>query len=171
MKGGCEPCRSYTCLCRFYGMGVYMLIKTKDFDYVEVSEKDILSFPNGIYAYENTKEFVLLKNPDNQCLMHLQAVSDDAPRLFLVDPYMFFEEYKPLLPEGTTDLLKAEKANNLSYFVVAVIPENIKNMTVNLRSPVIINFEKRIGAQIILENKGYDVRTRLFPPINDKEAG
>ncbi len=147
-----------------------MLIKTKDFDYVEVSEEDILSFPNGIYAYENTKEFVLLKNPDNQCLMHLQAVSDDAPRLFLVDPYMFFEEYKPCSGRAT-DLLKAENAKSLSYFVVAVIPENIKNMTVNLRSPVIINFEKRIGAQIILENKDYDVRTRLFPPINDKEAG
>jgi len=51
----------------------------------------------------------------------------------------------------------------LNFFVVTVVPENIKDMTVNLKSPVVINFDKKIGAQVILENKEYTVRTRVFP--------
>ena len=139
-----------------------MLIKTKDFDYIDVSENDVISFPNGIYAFENTKKFVLLKNPDTQWMMHLQSFEKEDPRFILLDPYMFIEGYKPVLPEDAFNALGTTDINDLSFFVIAVIPDDIKDMTVNLKSPVVINFKERLGAQIILENKDYSVRTRLF---------
>jgi flagellar assembly factor FliW len=143
-------------------MEEYMLIRTKDFDYVEINNDDILEFPNGIYAYEDIKKFVLLKNPENQWMMYLQSIDFVNPRLVLLDPYVFFSDYAPILPEGSLELLKTHKISDLSFFVVAVIPGNIKSSTVNLKSPVIINFTKKIGAQIILENKDYGIRTNLF---------
>lgn len=139
-----------------------MLIKTKDFDYVDISESDIIAFPQGIYAYENINNFVLLKNPENEWLTHMQSVEDENPRLLLLDPFLFVDEYKPVLPEGSLELLKAKDTEDICFFVVAVIPDNIKDMTVNLKSPVIINFKERTGAQIILENREYSTRTRLF---------
>lgn len=139
-----------------------MLIKTKDFDFINVSEEDIIVFPHGIYAYEDIKKFVMLKNPDNQWMMHLQSAEKEDPRFILLDPYMFIEAYNPILPDGSLDLFKADDVSDLSYFVIAVIPEKVKDITVNLKSPVVINFKKHIGAQIILENKEYSVKTRLF---------
>lgn len=139
-----------------------MLIKTKDFDYVEISQNDAILFPQGIYGYEDTKKFVLLNNPDNELLKHLQSVDDENPRLLLIDPYLFIDDYKPVLPEGSLELLKAKNTDDICFFVVAVIPDNIKDMTVNLKSPVVINFKEKTGAQIILENRDYSTRTRLF---------
>jgi flagellar assembly factor FliW len=139
-----------------------MLIKTKDFEYIEISEEDIITFPNGVYAFEDTKKFVLLKNPDNQWMMYLQSAEAENPRFILLDPYVFFDDYNPSLPDEVFDLLGTSDRNDLTFFTIAVIPDDIKDMTVNLKSPVVINFRKKIGAQIILENKDYTVRTRLF---------
>ncbi|HOJ47959.1 MAG TPA: flagellar assembly protein FliW [Bacillota bacterium] len=140
-----------------------MLIKTKDFEYIEISEEDIISFPNGVYGFEDTKKFVILKNPENIWMMYLQSAENEDPRFILLDPFMIFEDYNPLLPEGAFELLGASDKKDLNFFVVTVVPENIKDMTVNLKSPVVINFDKKIGAQVILENKEYTVRTRVFP--------
>lgn len=140
-----------------------MLIKTKDFEYIEISEEDIILFPNGVYGFEDTKKYVILKNPENKWMMYLQSVEKEDPRFILLDPYMIFEEYNPLLPEGAFELLGTTDRNDLSFFVVTVVPENVRDITVNLKSPVVINFNKKLGAQIILENKDYTVRTRVFP--------
>lgn len=139
-----------------------MLIKTKDFNYVEVSESDIIDFPQGIYAYEEVKRFVLLKNSENEWLHYLQSADNEQPRFILLDPYMFFQDYSPVFSSDTLELLKADNLNDISFFVVAVIPDDIKKSTVNLKSPVAINFSKHIGAQIILENRDYSVKTPLF---------
>lgn len=139
-----------------------MLIKTKDFDYVEISEEDVMTFPQGLYGYESVTKFVLLKNPENEWMTHLQSIEDANPRLILLDPYMFVNEYNPALPEGTLDLLKTTDKEDICFFVVAVLPENMKNATINLKSPVAVNFKMKIGAQVILENKDYSTRTRLF---------
>ncbi|MDD4164764.1 MAG: flagellar assembly protein FliW [Eubacteriales bacterium] len=139
-----------------------MLIKTKDFDYVDISENDIIAFPNGIYGFDGVDKFVLLKNPENQWMMHMQSTIDSDPRLILFDPFIFVEDYKPILPEGSFELLKASDTEDICFFVVAVIPENIKDATINLKSPIVINFKKKTGAQIILENRDYSTTTRLF---------
>ncbi|HAN20835.1 MAG: hypothetical protein A2Y15_04860 [Clostridiales bacterium GWF2_36_10] len=139
-----------------------MLIKTKDFDFVNINEEDIITFSQGIYAYESTTKFIILNNPDNQWMKHLQSVEDEEPRFILLDPHMFIEGYSPIIPDGTLGLLKTNDIKDLSFFAIAVIPKSVKDITINLKSPVIINFKERIGAQVILENRDYFVRTRLF---------
>lgn len=147
-----------------------MFIKTRDFDHVEIKKEDILTFQNGVYAYENVKNFVLLKDKENPWMVYLQAVDAPDPRLVLLDPYLFFGDYAPVLPDCAYGLTKAEKRSDLCFFVVAVFPEEIQNTTVNLKSPVIINFEKKHGAQVILENKEYSVKTRLFSARETKSG-
>ena len=95
-------------------------------------------------------------------MTHLQSMEDENPRFILLDPHMFIDGYSPILPEGILNILKASDITDLSYFVVAVIPNNIKDITINLKSPVIINFNEMTGTQVILENSDYSTRTRLF---------
>jgi flagellar assembly factor FliW len=139
-----------------------MLIETMDFGLVEIREEDIIDFPNGIYGFGDNKKFVMLKNPDNEWMMHLQAADSLKPRFILLDPYMFVGDYKPILPAEADEIFGTRDPGRLSVFVIACIPGNIRDMTVNFKSPVIIDFDKKVGAQLILENGDYSVRTRLF---------
>ena len=139
-----------------------MLIHTKDYDFVTVNDEDIIEFPEGVYAFENSKQFVVLNTNSKAGIMQLQCAQAQTPRFIILDPFMFLEDYAPIVPEETMKKLKASSLEDLSIFVIAVIPENISAATVNLKSPVIIHFKERLGMQVMLENTDYPVRFRLF---------
>jgi len=139
-----------------------MLIHTKDYDFVTVKDEDIIDFPEGVYAFENSKRFVVLDTNSKAGIMQLQSAQAQTPRFIILDPFMFLEDYTPIVPEEAMRKLKATSLEQLNFFVIAVIPENIGLATVNLKSPVMINFKERLGMQVMLENSEYSVRFRLF---------
>ena len=62
--------------------------------------------------------------------------------------------------------------DNLYVLVTVKVPVDIKNMTVNLKAPLIINTDNMKGAQIIVENDDYDVRFPIYDILKKaKEAG
>ena len=139
-----------------------MLIHTKDYDFVTVKDEDIIDFPEGVYAFENSKRFVVLDTNSNAGIMQLQSVKAQTPRFIILDPFLFLEDYAPIVSEESMKKLKADSLEQLNFFVIAVIPENIGLTTVNLKSPVVINFKERVGMQVMLDNPEYSVRFRLF---------
>ncbi len=139
-----------------------MLIHTKDYDFVTVKDEDIIDFPEGVYAFENSKRFVVLDTNSNAGIMQLQSVQAQTPRFIILDPFLFLEDYAPIVSDESMKKLKADSLEQLNFFVIAVIPENIGLTTVNLKSPVVINFKERLGMQVMLENPEYSVRFCLF---------
>ena len=139
-----------------------MLIHTKDYDFVTVNDEDVIDFPEGVYAFENSKKFVVLNTNSKAGIMQLQCTQAQTPRFIILDPFLFLEDYAPIVPEEAMKKLKASSLQDISIFVIAVIPENVSAATVNLKSPVIIHFKERLGMQVMLENADYPVRFRLF---------
>lgn len=139
-----------------------MLIHTKDYDFVTVNDEDIIDFPEGVYAFENSKKFVVLNTNSKAGIMQLQCAQAQTPRFIILDPFLFLEDFAPVVPDEVMKKLKASSLEELSFFVIAVIPENVSAATVNLKSPVIIHFKERLGMQVMLENADYPVRFRLF---------
>ena len=139
-----------------------MLIETRDFGPVEITEDEVIHFPDGIYGFDNSKRFALLDTGSAAGVMHLQCVDAPTPRFIVLDPFMILEDYTPEFPAEAYKNLKAESIDELSILVIAVIPEDFKAATVNLKSPIAINFKEHLGMQVILNNRDYSVRFRLF---------
>lgn len=139
-----------------------MQIETRDFGPVEITENEIIQFPDGIYGFDNSKRFALLDTGSSAGVMHLQCVDSPTPRFIVLDPFMILEDYAPNLPAEALKNLKADSIEALSLLVIAVIPEDFKASTVNLKSPIAINFKEHLGMQVILGNRDYSVRFRLF---------
>ncbi|HHX73262.1 MAG TPA: flagellar assembly protein FliW [Clostridiales bacterium] len=145
-----------------------MQIETKDFGTITIRPDDIILFPEGVYAFEDCRRFVVLDTKSKAGLMQLQSAEGKDPRFILLDPFAFVEDYNPILPQGALERLRASAIDELSFFVIAVIPQNVHTSTVNLKSPVVINFAEKLGAQVILENREYPVR---FPLFSEEGAG
>lgn len=139
-----------------------MLIETRDFGPVEIQDDQIIHFPDGIYGFDDSKRFVLLDTGSTAGMMHLQCVDSPTPRFIVLDPYMLLEDYAPDVPQEAYKKLRAEKPEDLTLLVIAVIPQDFRSSTVNLKSPVAINFKEHLGMQVILGNRDYSVRFRLF---------
>jgi flagellar assembly factor FliW len=140
-----------------------MIVETAEFGYVKVAKEDIIYFPEGIYGLEDIKEYVFLqKNDLNVPIVWMQAVSNKHIRFVVFDPLFIVERYEPVITDEVLTKLGAESLSSLVFYVIAVVPKDIRDMTVNLKSPIVINPQTRKAYQVILENPAYQVRHLVF---------
>lgn len=126
-----------------------MNIKTRDFGEEEISEEVIIDFPNGVYAFEENKRFVLLSPcGEDKYPMWLQSVDNPNLCFIVFDPREFVPDYSVELDKETKELLKADGAE-LDLLCMAVVPDEYINTTLNLKSPIVINSEAKKGVQVI----------------------
>lgn len=138
-----------------------MKIMTKDFGLLEIDEGEIIRFPKGVFAFQNAKKFILITKDDCPAIW-LQCVTEQDPRFMVFEPEQVVEGYSPAFPDEVYKTLQAEPGEALYVLVIAVIPENLRDTTVNLKSPIVINQKKRLAVQVILDNDAYPIRYRIF---------
>lgn len=126
-----------------------MIIKTRDFGEEEISEKVIIDFPNGVYAFEEDHRFVLLSPcGEDKYPMWLQSIDNQNLCFIVFDPREFVPDYSVELDEETKKILEADGAE-LDYLCMAVVPDEYINTTINLKSPIVINSAAQKGVQVI----------------------
>ncbi len=141
-----------------------MVIETREFGFIEIDEKDIIHFPYGIYGFEDIKDYVILRqDTDNDDpVMWMQAVNNIHIRFVVLDPLFVVDAYNPELPGDVLKELNVRTYETLRYFLIAVVPKDIRDMTVNMKSPIVLNPENNKAVQVILEDANYSVRYYLF---------
>lgn len=137
-------------------------IKTRDFSEVEISEDMILNFPQGVFAFEDNKRFILISPlGEDKFPMWLQSVDTEALCFIVFDPKEFCPDYAVTLTDEAKEALGYSDGDSIEYLVIAVIPEQYKDTTVNLKSPVVIDNSKKTAVQLIAQ-EAYPVRFPIF---------
>lgn len=141
-----------------------MNIQTRDFGEITIEEEDIVTFVHPIFGFENLKKFVFLFNQsESSQFVWLQSIEDKNICFILVDSSVVACNYNPII----TNKQKAElEDGQIIYWLMVVINEDFKKSTVNLKSPIILNVQKRKAMQVILEQK-YDIKYPLISSRKD----
>jgi len=140
-----------------------MIIETAQFGLVEIPKEEIITFPDGIYGFEDIKEYVLLgKVGDDNPFKWLQAVHNPHVCFVVVDPFIFKKDYSPCVGKRMMEKLKVENEQDIRFLNIVVIPDDISRMTVNLKSPIVINARENLAAQIIMDTDEYSTRHYIF---------
>lgn len=137
-----------------------MKIETKYFGELQFDESSVLHFPDGLFGFEEEKEFLLLPfSDDADYLLCLQSAKTPHLAFTLINPFMLWAEYKPQL--GAEDLRKLGLAcsEDGCYYALCRVEKPVSESMVNLRCPVVINDITRQARQIILEE--YEMRCKL----------
>ena len=50
------------------------------------------------------------------------------------------------------------------------IPQDVKDITVNLKAPFVINSDTQKGCQIIAENEDYEIKYKIYDILQEKNA-
>jgi len=126
-------------------------IKTRDFGEIEISEDDIYTFPAGVFAFEEVRHFALLSPLGEEVYPKwLQSTDGVAPCFIVFDPTIIDESYEYPLNSYEQNLIKLHSDENVRVLVIATVPENYKETTVNMKSPIVMNVDARLAAQVIL---------------------
>ncbi len=141
-----------------------MKLNSSRFGEIEIKEDLIIFFPEGIPGFQEFKRYAILKKEDNDMFAFLHSVENPNLMFIITNPYFITFDYEFKISDEDCNLLEIEKNNihDLGVFSITKIDKN-KNVFINLKAPVCINFKKKIGKQIILYNYNYSHQFKLEP--------
>ncbi len=147
-------------------------IKTLRFGEIEEDESKIIHFAQGLPAFEEEHEFILVLQTMDNPYVFLQSIKTPELAFLMTRPFVFFPAYEFTLPETIREQLGLKDLNDLDVYTLITIPDgNIQQMTTNLLAPIVLNKCNYEAQQVILEKTNYMTKHALFPQSEMSEKG
>ena len=152
-----------------------MKAATRLFGEIEIDESKIITFEDGIIGFPDMKKFTLIFDEEKAgrpSISWLQSMDEPEIAFPVMDPLFVCETYNPSVEDELLKNLGTIKEDNLYVLVTVTVPQNIKELAVNLKAPIVINTDTRKASQIIVEDD-LPVRYRIYEILEEakKKAG
>lgn len=142
-----------------------MRVETRLFGPLEVEEDKVLAFPEGLYGFEGLRRFVLIETAAGAPWKWLQSLEDGDICFVVLDPLVVEPGYSPSLSEADLERVGLAREGEAALLVLAVVPEDLTRMTVNLRAPLVLNPVARRGCQVVLPDDRYAIKHPVFAAL------
>jgi flagellar assembly factor FliW len=141
-----------------------MDITTRDFGIIQIEDDSVYSFPQGVYGFEDVDSFaVFMHEEGGVSFVYLQSVRSTHPCFLVFSPWDLAPDYSPQVSEEDLRFFGVDSEQDLIFLVIASVPENdVRKLSINAKSPVVLNPLRMIGRQVILLNEDYSVRHHPF---------
>lgn len=139
-----------------------MKIKTTRFGELEVDKKDVIEFSEGLLGFENLKKFFVVDPGDQTLILWLQSIDDAGTAFPIIEPKIFQPSYSVKLLPVELNSLQLENLSNASVYAILTIPQNVTEMSANLKAPIIINNKTKNARQIVLQDSKLEVRHKMY---------
>jgi len=144
-----------------------MHINSLHFGELEIPSEEIIYFSEGICGFEDLKRWILLgdkgsENRDAALFMWLHSVEDPSVCFVVIDPFAVKKDYSPEVGFDTLSKVGTENTADLRFMAIVTMPEDIKKMTVNLKSPLVVNSLKNMAVQMVMDNDVYGFKHYLL---------
>ncbi|MCR5518170.1 MAG: flagellar assembly protein FliW [Lachnospiraceae bacterium] len=150
-----------------------MKINTKNFGEIEIDDNKVIEFPNGIIGFDDLKKFTIIydsEKEDTQGIMWLQSLDEEGFAMPVVNPLFVTDNYDPKVEEDLIKGIGDFSDEDLIVFCTVSVPIDIKNLSVNLKAPILINTATKKGIQVIVENEEYEVKHGIYDYLQSKKG-
>jgi flagellar assembly factor FliW len=130
-----------------------MMLQTKAYGPVEIDDKQILEFPQGLLGFEEYTSFALI-DAHKKPFFWLQSTQEARIAFILIKPSIFHEDYEPGVSSEDYADIGAEGAEECLVFAIVTVPDS-GPMTANLQGPLFISKKTRKGKQCISPRDEY----------------
>lgn len=147
-----------------------MIVQTKHFGEIELDAEKVITFNHGLMGFEEFKKYTLLfdlddNEEDRGPISWLQSVEEPALAIPVISPFAVKSDYSPVIEDELLVELGEIADENLVVLLTMTVPEDITQVSVNLKAPIVINASNRKAMQIIVENKEYQVKHNIYQDI------
>ncbi|MEA5009365.1 flagellar assembly protein FliW [Clostridium tyrobutyricum] len=139
-----------------------MELKTKYHGILNYEEKDVIIFKKGIPGFDNLKKFILVPAEENSLFAILQSIEDIDIGLVVTSPFNIIKDYEFDLDDSKVCELNIENKKDVLVVNTVTVNSKLENITINLKAPIVINTNDKIGEQLILDNVDYPIKYPLF---------
>ena len=148
-----------------------MKVETKLFGVIEIADDKVITLTRGLIGFPQMQHFTLIYDEQKQnrgTIMWFQSLDEPEFAMPVVDPSSICEDYNPTVNDELLSAIGELNDENLFVLVTIKVPSDITKMTINLKGPIIINSDTRLGQQIIVEDD-VDMRFPIYDILKSKK--
>ena len=144
---------------------------THHFGEITYDPANIIRFPQGLPGFPEDINFLFMSESDDEDMFFwLQSLDNGEVAFTLMDVYRVLPNYDPQIDDYESEELGTIEEDSLEIYNIVVIPEDARQMRVNLKAPVVINNATGIGRQVICINEEYQLRYMIFEELEKKQV-
>ena len=144
-----------------------MEVLTKTKGRVEVEEKQIVDFPDGIMGFEQYKKYALI-NSEYEPFIWLQSLEDSNLAFLIVDPFLISSEYEADIDDATLKYIGIESPEDLVVMTIVTIPSDGTAITANFLGPIVINRKNKKCVQVVLNDNRWTTKFDIVASLKKK---
>ena len=139
-----------------------MKINSAKLGEIEYSEDDVITLSSPLLGFPDLQDFLIISDDNSYPFLWFQSVEDADICFILIETNTFFKDYNPDIPKRELKVIAISDKKEMKLFSIVVVPTDPKLSTANLRAPLVVNFEKILAKQIILDDDAYKIKMPLF---------
>lgn len=142
---------------------------TVRFGTITVDESELIDFPRGLIGFEQLRRFVILEGPEGTPLKWLQSQEEPTVAFVIADPRTFAPAYVAKVNADDLSPIELTGTDTTAVAVILSVPGDLSAATANLMGPLVFNVNKRLGAQVVVEDE-QPVRHPVFSPLEHADV-
>ncbi|NDD91178.1 flagellar assembly protein FliW [bacterium] len=142
-----------------------MIIETGRFGQLTVGTEGTITIPQGILGFPEYTRFCLIDPADDTLILWLQSLDNPQVVFPVLEPKVFRLDYTAKLSALELRELKLDNVNQSAVLSILTIPEDITQMSANLKAPLVVNLKEQIAKQVVLQENEYSVKHLMFKEL------
>lgn len=128
---------------------------TSRFGLISVAEEKIIHFVKGVPGFGGLKKFILIDHDPEGTFKWLQSTEDANVAFLLTNPALFKPDYTVPLRKPEIESLAVKDPSTLVSFVMVCVSSVTKDLSLNLKGPVVFNSDNMRAVQCIIDREDY----------------
>jgi flagellar assembly factor FliW len=143
-----------------------MQVETTRFGTITVTPEQVLTFPDGLFAFEDCHHFVLIEKGGHGLFCYLQSLERPELAFVVIDPRRVDPGYQPVVTRQEIGRLGLNSTADATLLAIVVVPKEVGKMTANFQAPLVINPETMQGCQLISTSHEHLLRQPIFSAVS-----
>lgn len=123
---------------------------------------EIINFEKGVPGFKNLTKFVIKEVGEDDPFSILQSIEDKEIGFIVISPFLVNDKYEINLSEEITKNLQISSSNEVLLYSIVTLNSNTKEITANLKAPIVININLKQGEQYIIDKDKYKIKEKIF---------
>lgn len=144
-----------------------MEVKTKANGIVNVEEKQLVTFPEGLLGFEKYKKFALIDS-EYEPFIWLQSLEESSLAFLMIDPFLISSEYVADIDDAALKSIQVESPEDIVIMTLVTIPKDGSGITANFLGPIVINKKNKLCLQVILNDNRWTTKFNIVEALKKK---
>ncbi|MCR5398461.1 MAG: flagellar assembly protein FliW [Lachnospiraceae bacterium] len=149
-----------------------MKVTTRVFGDIDIEDEKIIHFQGGIVGFPDLTDFALIHDAEkdgDSPIRWMQSLQEPNFAMPVMDPLAVCPDYNPVVEDELLRPIGEIHPDSVLVLVTLTVPKNIKEMSVNLQAPFVINADEKKACQIIVDSDKYPVRFPIYDIIKKED--